>query len=216
MRLKQLFGFIAGLAFAGAAGAQSPTVAQQVAPPPVSQENVWNLDLSNGGRVSIQLRPDIAPNHVERIKTLTRQGFYNGLVFHRVIDGFMAQGGDPKGDGTGSSELPDLTAEFNVLPHVRGTVSAARGQDENSANSQFFIMLAPRLSLDRKYSACGRVISGMSYVDAIEKGEPPVTPTRILRASLGSDNLPPPAPVAAPAMGPESPTAEPTPTSPQP
>jgi len=179
----------------------------------VSPENVWNLDLSSGGRVSIQLRPDIAPAHVERVKTLTRQGFYDGTVFHRVIDGFMAQGGDPTGTGTGGSELPDLQAEFNILPHVRGTVSAARAQDDNSANSQFFIMLAPRLSLDRKYTAFGRVIGGMPYVDTIEKGEPPANPTRILKASLGSDNVAPPAPGAAnpaPAVEPSVP-AEPTP-----
>ena len=207
MRFKHLFGFTAGLVFAGAAAAQAPAPQPTVAPPPAVPENIWNLDLSSGGRVSIQLRPDIAPTHVERIKTLTRQGFYDGLTFHRVIDGFMAQGGDPAGDGTGGSNLPDLQAEFNILPHVRGAVSAARGQEENSANSQFFIMLAPRLSLDRKYTAFGRVVSGMQYVDAIEKGGPPANPTRILKASIGSDNVPPPAPGAALAPAVQQPAA---------
>jgi cyclophilin family peptidyl-prolyl cis-trans isomerase len=199
MRLKTLCALVAGVMIAGAAPAQAqkppPAVpAPSVVPPPAAPENIWNLDLSTGGRVSIQLRPDIAPNHVERIKALTRQGFYNGLIFHRVIEGFMAQGGDPTGTGTGGSQLPDLAAEFNLLPHVRGTVSAARSEAEDSANSQFFILFAPRLSLDRRYSAFGRVISGMTYVDAIARGEPPPTPARILRASLGSDNVPPPAP----------------------
>jgi peptidylprolyl isomerase len=162
--------------------------------------------------VTIQLRPDVAPLHVERIKTLARAGFYNGLTFHRVIDGFMAQGGDPQGDGTGGSNLPDLKAEFNALPHVRGAVAAARTDEPDTANSQFFIMLAPRLTLDGKYTVFGRVISGMSYVDAINRGEPPADPSRILRASIGSDNLPPPpaAPAqAAPPAGGQPPPAQP-------
>ena len=117
--------------------------------PALTAENTWVLDLSDGGRVSIQLRPDHAPHHVERIKTLTRQGFYNGLAFHRVIEGFMAQGGDPTGTGTGQSELPDLAAEFNALPHLRGAVAMARAEDPNSANSQFYIMFVPRLSMDQ-------------------------------------------------------------------
>ena len=102
---------------------------------PADPQNIWDLDLSSGGRVRIQLRPDIAPNHVERIKELTRQGFYNGLKFHRVIPGFMAQGGDPKGDGTGGSTLPDLKAEFNPMPHLRGTVSMARAQSSTASSS---------------------------------------------------------------------------------
>ncbi|WP_062732957.1 peptidylprolyl isomerase [Sphingobium abikonense] len=164
---------------------------------PVDPQNVWDLDLSSGGRVRIQLRPDIAPNHVERIKTLTREGFYNGLKFHRVIPGFMAQGGDPKGDGTGGSQLPDLKAEFNPMPHLRGTVSMARAQSEDSANSQFFIVLLPRMQLDKKYTVFGRVIEGMQYVDAIAQGEPPASPTVILQASIESDGKPPvTAPVA--------------------
>ncbi|MBA3676451.1 MAG: peptidylprolyl isomerase [Sphingosinicella sp.] len=191
MYLKSLFTLVTGLLFAGAVAAQTPPIVSPVVPPPAVPENIWNLDLSTGGRVSIQLRPDIAPNHVERIKTLTRQGFYNGHVFHRVIEGFMAQTGDPTGTGTGGSQLPDLAAEFNILPHVRGTVSAARADEENSANSQFFILFGPRLSLDHHYTPFGRVISGMNFVDLIERGEPPASPSRIVRASLGSDNVPP-------------------------
>ncbi|MGD9812448.1 MAG: peptidylprolyl isomerase [Sphingobium sp.] len=159
----------------------------KVAPPAsVSYDpaNVWVLDLSDGGSVKIQLRPDVAPEHVQRIKQLTASGFYNGLIFHRVIDGFMAQGGDPKGDGTGGSELPDLKAEFNDLPHVRGAVAMARSASEDSANSQFFIMLMPRMQLDHKYTVFGRVISGMQYVDGIAKGEPPAEPTRIVGAHM--------------------------------
>ena len=168
-------------------------VAVKLPPATVSAdpENIWDLDLSSGGRVRIQLRPDIAPNHVERIKQLTRQGFYNGLKFHRVIPGFMAQGGDPKGDGTGGSTLPDIAAEFNPMPHLRGTVSMARAQEENSANSQFFIVLLPRMQLDKKYTVFGRVIDGMQYVDAITPGEPPANPSVIWQASIESDGTPP-------------------------
>jgi peptidylprolyl isomerase len=156
------------------------------------------LDLSNGQRVKIRLMPDWAPGHVERIKTLTREGFYDGVVFHRVIEGFMAQGGDPTGTGQGGSELPDLKAEFNPMPHVRGTLSMARAAEEDSANSQFFIVFYPRFSLDKKYTNFGRVIENMEAVDAIQRGEPPATPTYIVQASLASDNKappPPPAPV---------------------
>lgn len=153
-------------------------------------ENILLLDLSNGRRVAIRLMPDWAPAHIERIKTLTRQGFYDGVKFHRVIDGFMAQTGDPTGTGQGGSDLPDLNAEFNPLPHVRGTVSMARAQDKNSANSQFFIVFYPRFSLDKNYTNFGRVISGMDAVDAIERGEPPENPTRILQASIAADGKP--------------------------
>jgi len=154
------------------------------------QENILFLDLSNGKRVAIRLMPDWAPHHVERIKTLTRQGFYDGLVFHRVIDGFMAQTGDPTATGRGGSDLPDLKAEFNMFPHVRGTVSMARAAAEDSANSQFFIVFYPRFSLDRTYTNLGRVIAGMDAVDAIERGEPPANPTRILQASIAADGKP--------------------------
>ncbi len=183
---------------------------QQPATPPVQimdsaavmakpdPENTLLLDLSTGGRVTIRLRPDAAPSHVERIKTLTRQGFYDGLLFHRVIEGFMAQTGDPKGTGEGGSEFPDLKAEFNELPHVRGAVSMARTEDEDSANSQFFIMFTPLLRLDRTYTVFGRVVDGMGHVDRIARGEPPPNPDRIIQASIAADNKPlPNFPVAA-------------------
>ena len=169
----------------------------------VEPENVWMLDLSNGGRVAIRLKPEWAPEHVERIKTLTQQGFYDGVIFHRVIDSFMAQSGDPTGTGRGGSELPDLKAEFNRVPHLRGTVSMARmGNSEDSANSQFFIVFYPTMAIDGKYTVFGRVISGMDKVDAITRGEPPANPTRIVQASLASQNKAPPA-TTAPAPGAE-------------
>lgn len=169
----------------------SPNFRAVPPPPPLDPANTWNLDLSTGGRVVIQLRPDVTPQTVERIKGLTRQGFYNGLAFFRVIEGFMAQGGDPQNNGTGGSPQPDLSAEINGLIHVRGAVGMARAQDLNSANSQFYIMFVPRLQMDRNYTVFGRVVSGMNFVDAIERGEPPSAPTRILRATLGSENVPP-------------------------
>ena len=155
-------------------------------------ENILLLDLSNGERVAIRLKPDWAPNHVDRVKTLARQGFYDGVIFHRVIDGFMAQTGDPTGTGTGGSDLPDIAEEFHRMPHVRGTVSMARAADPDSANSQFFIVFYPRLNLDNNYTNFGRVISNMAAVDAIERGEPPANPTRILQASIAADNKPVP------------------------
>ena len=197
-----LFCLFALPVFAAAAAAQTApgAVAERATPPATTdKENLWLLDLSDGGRVTIWLRPDVAPKMVERVKMLTRQGFYNGLLFHRLIDGFMAQGGDPKGDGTGGSTLPNVAAEFNYLPHVRGAVSAARADDVNSANSQFFIVFQPRLSLDKKYTVFGRVIDGMQYVDAIERGEPPANPTRVVRAYIAADNPPAYTPAAAPA-----------------
>ena len=158
------------------------------------RENILMLDLSNGKRVAIRLMPEWARSHVERIKTLARQGFYDGVIFHRVIEGFMAQTGDPTGTGQGGSELPDLAEEFNPMPHVRGTVSMARAQSEDSANSQFFIVFYPRFSLDRNYTNFGRVIQGMDAVDAIARGEPPGNPTRIVQASIAADNKPAPDP----------------------
>jgi cyclophilin family peptidyl-prolyl cis-trans isomerase len=172
------------------------------------RDNILFLDLSNGKRVAIRLMPDWAPQHVERIKTLARQGFYDGVIFHRVIEGFMAQTGDPTGTGQGGSELPDLQAEFNPMPHVRGTVSMARAQAEDSANSQFFIVFYPRFSLDKKYTNFGRVIAGMDAVDAIHRGEPPRDPTRIVQASIASDNKPAPTPQEIAASNPASITAD--------
>ncbi len=155
-------------------------------PDPNDPENLLYLDLECG-RVVIWMRPDKAPHHVERIKTLARRGFYDGVIFHRVIDGFMAQTGDPTGTGRGGSDLPDLKAEFNDLPHMRGTVSMARGNSPDSANSQFFIMFSRGSSLDGRYTAWGRVIRGMECVDRIARGEPPADPTRILRARVAAD-----------------------------
>jgi len=177
----------------------APTLPTVVDPDPTHDpENVVNLDLSNGGRVSIRLMPQWAPGHVERIKLLVSRGFYNGIIFHRVIEGFMAQTGDPTGTGSGGSSLPDLKAEFNAMPHLRGTVSMARTSAPDSANSQFFIVFYPRFSLDRKYTVFGRVIAGMDVVDRIERGEPPANPTRIVQASLASAMTPPPPAAAAP------------------
>jgi peptidylprolyl isomerase len=169
------------------------------------------LSLSTGGDVVIRLRPDLAPGHVQRITDLASSGFYDGVVFHRVIPGFMAQGGDPKGTGAGGSGLPDLKAEFTTIPYMRGIVAAARTDDPNSANSQFFIMFSPNVGLWGKYTVFGRVIAGMDAVDRIAVGEPPPQPTTIVRASLGdmvvaraAAPLPaaPPAAVPAPAEAP--------------
>ncbi len=175
-------------------------------PPPLTPENTLVLDLSTGGRVTIGMRPDVAPKHVERIKTLVRQHFYDGTIFHRVIDGFMAQGGDPTGTGTGGSKLPNLKPEFSDLPHVRGAVAMARAGELDSANSQFYIVLAPSLKLDRNYTVWGRVTSGMEFVDAIEKGEPPANPSKIVQASIAADHVPPPG--AAATAGPGTPVTE--------
>jgi cyclophilin family peptidyl-prolyl cis-trans isomerase len=187
-----LIAMLALFALAAPVTAQ-PSPAPVAQPTAIAPDNLLHLDLSTGGRVTILLYPNVAPGHVERIKTLTRQGFYNGIIFHRVIDGFMAQTGDPTGTGMGDSELPDLKAEFNATPHLRGTVSMARTGDPDSANSQFFICFQPKFDLDKNYTVFGRVISGMQYVDAIARGEPPAQPDRIVQASIGSDNVPAPA-----------------------
>jgi peptidylprolyl isomerase len=207
--MKTLIALAAATVFAGGAAAQKPSEedlkpdlvmpkmtapSAVAAPKQVTDEDVLLLDLSSGGRVSILMRPDIAPKHIERIRTLVRQHFYDGTVFHRVIEGFMAQGGDPTATGTGGSKLPDLKAEFNDLPHVRGAVAMARAGSPDSANSQFYIVLQPVLKLDHNYTVWGRVTGGMDYVDAIERGEPPANPTKILQASLAADHVPPPAP----------------------
>ncbi len=150
----------------------APVAAPTAAPAGVSDpENTLYLDLKDG-RVVIELLPQVAPNHVARLKELARKGFYDGIVFHRVIEGFMAQTGDPTGTGSGGSDLPDLKAEFNNTPHVRGTLSMARAASPDSANSQFFICLADSNFLDNQYTAFGRVISGMEFVDNIKKGNP--------------------------------------------
>jgi peptidylprolyl isomerase len=178
------FALVAAKAPPGPVPAPLPSIAApaEVAANPA---NTLTLELSNGGKVVIQMRPDLAPHHVERIQTLVRQGFYNGLKFHRVIPGFMAQGGDPKGTGEGGSSLPDLQAEFSAMPFLRGTVAAARADAKDSANSQFFIMFAPMISLEGNYTAWGRVVSGMDGVDRIAPGEPPEQPTTIVKAYLG-------------------------------
>ena len=143
------------------------------------------LSLSSGGDVVIRLRPDLAPEHVERITTLANQGFYDGVKFHRVIPGFMAQGGDPTGTGMHGSDLPDLPAEFSDEPHVRGTCSMARAQNPNSANSQFFICFDDARFLDGQYTVWGQVESGMEHVDALPVGEPPANPGKIVKATVG-------------------------------
>ena len=146
---------------------------------------VLTLDTGNGeGDVVIRLRPDLAPGHVERISELVQEGFYDGVVFHRVIAGFMAQGGDPTGSGSGGSDKPNLKAEFSAEPHVRGTCSMARTNNPNSANSQFFICFGDAGFLDRQYTVWGEVVEGMEHVDALPKGEPPRAPGKIVKASL--------------------------------
>jgi peptidylprolyl isomerase len=146
--------------------------------------NTLVLNLDSGGDVVIRLRPDLAPGHVARIKELVEEGFYDDVVFHRVIDGFMAQGGDPTGSGMGGSDKPDLKAEFSSARHVRGTASMARAQNPNSANSQFFICFDDCRFLDNQYTVWGEVVEGMEHVDALPKGEPPRTPGKIVKASL--------------------------------
>ncbi len=149
-------------------------------------ENTLYMDLEYG-RVVIQLRPDLAPQHVARIKELTREGFYDGIIFHRVIEGFMAQTGDPTGTGRGGSDKPDLPAEFTDTPFVRGTLGMARTADPNSANSQFFINYVATPHLDGQYTVWGQVVEGMEYVDMLAKGEPPARPDKIVRMRVAAD-----------------------------
>ncbi len=155
-----------------------------------SLDNTVYLDLKDG-RVVIELRPDLAPKHVERVKKLIREGFYNGLTFHRVIPGFMAQTGDPKGDGTGGSKYPNVRAEFTNTPFKRGTIGAARAGDPNSANSQFFICFEDASHLNGQYTVWGQVVEGMQFVDRIKKGQGPngevVDPDKIIKMQLASD-----------------------------
>jgi peptidylprolyl isomerase len=142
------------------------------------------LTLDSGGDVVIRLRPDLAPDHVKQISELASEGFYDGVTFHRVIPGFMAQGGDPTGTGSGGSKRPDIKAEFSKEPHVRGTCSMARTQNPNSANSQFFICFDDARFLDNQYTVWGQVTEGMEHVDALPKGEPPRNPGKIVKATL--------------------------------
>ena len=142
------------------------------------------LSLSTGGDVVIKLRPDLAPGHVQRITDLANSGFYDGVPFHRVIPGFMAQGGDPTGTGYHGSDLPNLKAEFSKAPHVRGTASMARSSDPDSANSQFFIVFGDASFLDGQYTVWGEVESGMEHVDALPVGEPPREPGKIVKATV--------------------------------
>ena len=139
------------------------------------------------GNVVIEMRPDLAPGHVTHIKKLVREGFYDGLSFHRVIDGFMAQGGCPKGTGTGGSKYPDIKAEFSSAPHMRGVCSMARSSMPNSANSQFFICFADARFLDGQYTVWGKVTEGMDNVDTFMKGEPPRNPEKIIKAKIAAD-----------------------------
>lgn len=162
------------------------TAASQAGADPIDPENTLFLDLE-AGRVVIELLPEEAPQHVERIKTLARQGFYDGIIFHRVIDDFMAQTGDPTGTGRGGSSLPDLPAEFSTLPFERGTLGMARTQDPNSANSQFFINFVRTPHLDRQYTVWGRVVDGMQYVDGLARGQPPRSPDSIVSLRVAAD-----------------------------
>ncbi|MDG2321800.1 MAG: peptidylprolyl isomerase [Rhodospirillaceae bacterium] len=160
-------------------------------PVELDPENTIYLDLEYG-RVVIQLRPDLAPNHVDRFKELARSGFYDGLTWHRVIAGFMAQTGDPVGDGSGGSDLPNLEAEFNSEKHVRGSLSMARAASPNSANSQFYLVLDDSPHLDRQYTYFGKVVAGMEFVDQIRKGNPAqngtvVYPDRIVQMQVMAD-----------------------------
>jgi peptidylprolyl isomerase len=150
----------------------------------MADADTLTFTLSTGGDVVIKLRPDLAPGHVERIAGLASDGFYDGVIFHRVIPGFMAQGGDPTGTGTGGSDLPDLKAEFNDEPHVRGSCSMARTANPNSANSQFFICFDDARFLDKQYTVWGNVESGMEYIDALPVGEPPREPGKIVKATV--------------------------------
>ncbi|MBL8807930.1 MAG: peptidylprolyl isomerase [Rhodospirillales bacterium] len=175
MRLFRLLALAFLLAVPGLAAAQT-----------ADRENLLYIDLDYG-RVVIQLRPDIAPKHVARVKELARAKFYDGIKFHRVIDGFMAQTGDPTGTGTGGSGRGELRAEFSRVAFERGIVGAARSSNPNSADSQFFIMFARNAGLDGQYTVWGRVVSGMEFVDKIKRGEPPRTPDRMLRVRVAAD-----------------------------
>jgi cyclophilin family peptidyl-prolyl cis-trans isomerase len=165
----------------------APAMAQVKLPAGLDPQNTILLD-TKYGRVIIKLRNDLAPKHAERVKLLTREGFYNNVPFHRVIDGFMAQTGDGQnGNGTGGSKYPPLQAEFSQVPYVRGIVGMARTSDPNSANSQFFIMYGENANLNGKYTVIGQVVSGMEFVDKIKKGEPVIDPDKIVKIQVAAD-----------------------------
>ncbi len=178
----RVFAVLAALAFAAPALAQTPKL-----PAGVDPQNTLLIDTKHG-RIVIKLRPDLAPKHAERLKQLAREGYYNNVPFHRVIAGFMAQTGDGmRGDGTGGSKYPNLTAEFTSTPFKRGVVGMARASDPNSANSQFFIMYADGSFLNGKYTVVGEVVSGMDAVDKIKKGEPVQDPDRMIKVQVAAD-----------------------------
>lgn len=187
--LSLSLGVFAGLALSTGAFAQDMELPDSVSA--LNPENVLVIELTSGP-VYVELLPEVAPAHVERIQTLSREGFYDGIVFHRVIEGFMAQTGDPTGTGTGGSNYPDLPAEFSDIAYERGVLGMARTSDPNSANSQFFIMFAPAPSLNNQYTVFGRVLDGMTHVDAITKGDPRTNgmvenPDAMVRARLLAD-----------------------------
>ena len=195
MRRFKNFAFaVAGLSVA----ALSSVAIAQAPAPAADPANTLVLELKSG-KVTIALRPDLAPKHVERVKALAKEGFYNGHKFHRVIEGFMAQTGDPTGTGTGGSKLGNLPAEFSSEPFRKGTIGAARSASPDSANSQFFICFTDFGcdSLKGKYTIWGKVVTGMQYVDAITRGEPPSTPDTIVKMYLASDAGAAAAPAAA-------------------
>ena len=177
-RRKLLLTLIGGFFIAMSA---NPSTAQSLDP-----DNTLVITLESGP-VTVELLPDVAPQHVARIKELVREGFYDGIVFHRVIDGFMAQTGDPTGTGRGGSSKPDLPAEFSNTPFERGTLGMARTQDPNSANSQFFITFGPTGHLNGQYTVFGRVVDGMEHVDAVAKGEPPRNPDQMITVRVLAD-----------------------------
>jgi peptidylprolyl isomerase len=177
------FSLVQGVCLAMFIAAGSAGVAAQSADP----DNTIIMTLKDDCKVTIALRPDLAPKHVAQIKALTAEKFYDGIIFHRVIDGFMAQTGDPTGTGMGGSKLPDIPAEFSSEPFKRGTLGMARSQDPNSANSQFFIMFAEGDFLNGQYTVFGEVTEGMNCVDAITRGEPPANPDKIVSMKLMKD-----------------------------
>ncbi|HMK90656.1 MAG TPA: peptidylprolyl isomerase [Methylocystis sp.] len=156
------------------------------APAARAEDKLLNLDTAYG-RTVIKMRPDLAPKHVAQIETLAKRHFYDGVVFHRVIDGFMAQTGDPTGTGMGKSDLPNIPAEFSKEKFLRGTVGMARGPDPDSANCQFFICFAPARYLEEQYTVWGQVVSGMEFIDKIKRGEPPANPDKIVKLRVAGD-----------------------------